>query len=141
MVSPAGLASDRLYGRRWPFVCFAFPNRRCLPGIFLAAQRSDAVAKKVEKVIGNYEEVQFITTATGFSLISGSMSSNAGFVFVSLKDWKDREKTALEVVALLNRDFRSAINEAQVFAFGPPAIPGLGNGSGFTILIQITPEL
>jgi HAE1 family hydrophobic/amphiphilic exporter-1 len=99
-------------------------------------QRSDAVAKKVEKIIGNYEEVQFITTATGFSLISGSMSSNAGFVFVSLKDWKDREKTALEVVALLNRDFRSAINEAQVFAFGPPAIPGLGNGSGFTILIQ-----
>ena len=99
-------------------------------------QRSDAVAKKVEKIIGNYEEVQFITTATGFSLISGSMSSNAGFVFVSLKDWKDREKTAIEVVALLNRDFRSAINEAQVFAFGPPAIPGLGNGSGFTILIQ-----
>ncbi|MBW2217176.1 MAG: efflux RND transporter permease subunit, partial [Deltaproteobacteria bacterium] len=30
----------------------------------------------------------------------------------------------------------SAINEAQVFAFGPPAIPGLGNGSGFTLVIQ-----
>ena len=28
------------------------------------------------------------------------------------------------------------INEAQVFAFGPPAIPGLGNGSGFTLMLQ-----
>ena len=99
-------------------------------------QRSDAVARKVEKIIAKYEEVEYITTATGFSLISGSMSSNAGFIFVSLKDWSEREKTANEIVALLNKDFRAAINEAQVFAFGPPAIPGLGNGSGFTILIQ-----
>jgi HAE1 family hydrophobic/amphiphilic exporter-1 len=28
------------------------------------------------------------------------------------------------------------IKGAQVFAFGPPAIPGLGNGSGFSIMIQ-----
>ncbi len=99
-------------------------------------QRSDAVTKKVEKIIGQYEEVEFITAATGFSMISNSYSSNAGFLFIALKDWKDRQKTANEVVALLNKDFRSGINEAQVFAFGPPAIPGLGSGSGFTILVQ-----
>ena len=99
-------------------------------------QRSDAVARKVEKIIATYKEVDYITTATGFSLISGSMSTNAGFMGVSLKDWGERDKTANEIVALLNRDFRAAINEAQVFAFGPPAIPGLGNGSGFTMLIQ-----
>ncbi len=99
-------------------------------------QRSDAVAKKVEQIIGKHPEVEFITTATGFSLLSGSMSSNAGFVFVSLKDWNQREKTANEVVAALNRDFFFGVNEAQVFAFGPPAIPGLGSGSGFTMMIQ-----
>ncbi len=99
-------------------------------------QRSDAVTKKVEKIIGQYEEVEFITAATGFSMISNSYSSNAGFLFIALKDWKDRKKTANEVVALLNKDFRAGINQAQVFAFGPPAIPGLGSGSGFTILVQ-----
>ncbi|MEN8757006.1 MAG: efflux RND transporter permease subunit [Desulfobacterales bacterium] len=99
-------------------------------------QRSDAVAHKVEDIIAKYEEVEFITTATGYSMISGSYASNAGFLFISLKDWKGRQKTANEVVALLNKEFRAAVNEAQVFAFGPPAIPGLGNGSGFTILIQ-----
>ena len=99
-------------------------------------QRSDAVAKKVEKIIKKYDEVEFITTATGFSLLSGSMASNAGFVFVALKDWDLRERTADEVVAALNREFYFGVNEAEVFAFGPPAIPGLGNASGFTIMIQ-----
>jgi HAE1 family hydrophobic/amphiphilic exporter-1 len=99
-------------------------------------QRSDVVVKKVEEIIGQHSEVEFVTAATGFSLISGSMSSNAGFVFVSLRDWGEREKTANQIVAALNRDFFLKINEAQVFAFSPPSIPGLGNGSGFTMMIQ-----
>jgi len=47
-----------------------------------------------------------------------------------------RNLTANDLVARLNRDFHMGINEAQVFAFGPPAIPGLGSGSGFTFMIQ-----
>jgi HAE1 family hydrophobic/amphiphilic exporter-1 len=99
-------------------------------------QRANAVSKKVEKIIQKYDEIEFVTSAAGFSLLSGSMSSNAGFIFVSLKGWNEREKTDNEIVALLNADFQSSINEAQVFAFGPPAIPGLGSGSGFTLMIQ-----
>ncbi|MGD9050976.1 MAG: efflux RND transporter permease subunit, partial [Desulfobacterales bacterium] len=99
-------------------------------------QRSDAVVRKVEAIIKKYEEVEFITAATGYSLISGAMSTNAGFLFISLVDWAQREKTVKDVVNLLNRDFVAQINEAQVFAFGPPAIPGLGSGSGFTIMLQ-----
>ena len=99
-------------------------------------QRADVVARKVEKILQTYEEVEFITTATGYSLLSGSMSSNAGFIFVSLSDWGQRDRTAKEVVDILNKDFASGILEAQVFAFAPPAIPGLGNGSGFTLMLQ-----
>ncbi len=99
-------------------------------------QRTDAVARKVEKIIKKYDEVEFITTASGFSMLSGSMASNSGFIFVSLKDWALRKATANDLVAMLNRDFFFQVNEAQVFAFGPPAIPGLGSGSGFTLMIQ-----
>jgi HAE1 family hydrophobic/amphiphilic exporter-1 len=99
-------------------------------------QRSDVVAKKVESIIKKYDEVEFVTAATGFSLLSGSMSSNAAFIFVSLKDWGERQKTAKDMITQLNIDFHVAINEARVFAFGPPAIPGLGSGSGFTLMIQ-----
>ena len=59
-----------------------------------------------------------------------------GSCFVSLRDWGERERTANQVVAALNKDFFFKINEAQVFAFSPPPIPGLGNGSGFTMMIQ-----
>ncbi len=99
-------------------------------------QRSDVVSRKVEEIIRKYDQVEFITTATGFSMLSNSMSSNSGFIFVSLKDWGLRKITANELVAQLNLDFYMNINEAQVFAFGPPAIPGLGSGSGFTLMIQ-----
>jgi len=99
-------------------------------------QRADVVTKKVEQIIGQFDQVDYVTSATGFSLLSGSFSSNSAFIFVSLKDWGDRDETADEVVAMLNQVFFMQINEAQVFAFGPPAIPGLGNGSGFTLMLQ-----
>ncbi len=99
-------------------------------------QRSDAVTQKVEGILQQFDEVEYVTTATGFSLISGSMSSNAGFIFVALRDWGERERTANQVVAALNAILHKELKEAQVFAFGPPPIPGLGNGSGFTMMIQ-----
>jgi HAE1 family hydrophobic/amphiphilic exporter-1 len=99
-------------------------------------QRSDVVTRKIEKILAKYDEIEYVTTATGFSALSGSMSSNAGFLFVSLKDWGERKDTANQLVARLNAAFRSEVIEAQIFAFGPPAIPGLGNGSGFTIMLQ-----
>ncbi len=99
-------------------------------------QRSDVVAKKVESIIARYDEVEHVTSAAGFSLLSGSMASNAGFIFVSLRDWDERTRTANQVVEALNREFVSQVMEAQVFAFGPPPIPGLGSGSGFTLMLQ-----
>ena len=99
-------------------------------------QRSDAVSKKVEGILAKYDQIEYVTAATGYSMLSGSFTSNSAFLFVSLKSWDERDETANEIVGLLNADFRKNVNEAQVFAFGPPAIPGLGNGSGFTIMIQ-----
>jgi len=99
-------------------------------------QRSDEIAKKVEGILLNNPDVQYVTTATGFSLLSGAMSSNNGFMFVTLKDWSERSSTAKEIVQKINMQLAGTIKGAQAFAFGPPAIPGLGNGSGFSIMIQ-----
>ncbi|MBU0972893.1 MAG: efflux RND transporter permease subunit, partial [Proteobacteria bacterium] len=99
-------------------------------------QRTDAITRKVEQLVKRYPEVEYVTTATGFSMLSGSMSPNAGFLFLSLKDWDQRKKTVNDLMRELNRDFFFGVNEAQVFAFGPPAIPGLGSGSGFSMMLQ-----
>lgn len=99
-------------------------------------QRSDAITKKVEDILMGFNEVEYVTTATGYSILSGAMTSNTGFLFVSLKNWSDRKYTAEELINQVNKKLSSNIKGAQVFAFGPPAIPGLGNGSGFSIMLQ-----
>ncbi len=99
-------------------------------------QRTDAVTKKVEKIIEKFDEAEFVTAVAGYSLLTKAYTNNNSLIFVSFKDWAQRERTVKEVIALLNREFRSRIYEAQVFAFGPPAIPGLGSGSGFSLMLQ-----
>ncbi len=99
-------------------------------------QRSDVVTKQVEELLMEFEEVEYVTTATGYSMLSGAMTSNSGMLFVSLKDWAERDFTAMELVNRANRILATSIQGASVFAFGPPAIPGLGNGSGFSIMLQ-----
>ena len=99
-------------------------------------QRSDVITKDIEKILLEVPEVEFVTTATGYSILSGAMISNTGFLFVSMSDWADRERTADEVILEINKKLGIGIKGAQVFAFGPPAIPGLGNGSGFSMMLQ-----
>jgi HAE1 family hydrophobic/amphiphilic exporter-1 len=102
-------------------------------------ERSDAVMRKVEAILEKNTGVAGFNTVTGFSLITGAYSTNMGFFFVQLKPWEERHSAELHangVVAALNRAFAQQIPEAVVAAFGPPAIPGLGTGAGFTLELQ-----
>jgi HAE1 family hydrophobic/amphiphilic exporter-1 len=101
-------------------------------------ERTDAVMKKAEAVLKKNESVDGYNTISGFSLLTGAYASNMGFFFVQLKPWEERgrEHTAAVVTAALNKAFAQEIREGQVLAFGPPAIPGLGTGAGFTFQLQ-----
>ncbi|HKL39107.1 MAG TPA: efflux RND transporter permease subunit [Cryomorphaceae bacterium] len=99
-------------------------------------QRSDAVAKTVEDLLMERDDVEYVTTASGFSLLAGALIPNTAFMFVKLKNWDLREQTVAEVMGEVNVMLSQNVNEAQAMAFGPPAIPGLGNGSGFSLILQ-----
>ncbi len=102
-------------------------------------QRTDAVMTRIEQILGRYEAIEYYTAVTGFSLLTGGSSTNMGFLFITLRDWKersDRRDISFNLVRRINRDLFLEIPEAQAFAFGPPAIPGLGSGSGFSIMLQ-----
>jgi HAE1 family hydrophobic/amphiphilic exporter-1 len=99
-------------------------------------QRTDSVAYQIEQALMAREDVDYVTNVTGFSVLAGSFIPNSGVVFVKLKNWAERETTANDVIRQTNGLFRQQIKGAQVFSFGPPAIPGLGNGSGFSMMIQ-----
>ena len=108
-------------------------------------QRSDVITQQVEDILfAHKEDIQYVTTATGYSLLSNSMAPNGAFLWITTTDWSERDKTVKEIVQELNMEFRQKITGAAVFAFGPPAIPGLGNGAGFSMMLQYrlgsTPE-
>jgi HAE1 family hydrophobic/amphiphilic exporter-1 len=111
------------------FVNIQLPNAASL-------QRTDAVVKKIEQLLLSDDNIEYTTAISGYSLLSGAMIPNNAFLFVKLKNWDNRTATANEVIAKTNGVLYMGILEAQAFAFGPPAIPGLGNGSGFSIMIQ-----
>jgi HAE1 family hydrophobic/amphiphilic exporter-1 len=102
-------------------------------------ERTDAVMRKAEAVLKANEAIEGYNTVTGYSLVTGAFSSNQGFFFIQLKPWEERHTAqahANGVVAALNRAFAQGIPEAVAVAFGPPAIPGLGTGAGFTLQLQ-----
>jgi HAE1 family hydrophobic/amphiphilic exporter-1 len=100
--------------------------------------RTDAVTRKIETIIGSNPHVASYNTITGFSLLSGSMASNTAFFFVSLKPFEERGAAghARNVLAMLNKGFVAEVPEAMVVGFGPPPIPGLGTGAGFNMHLQ-----
>jgi len=102
-------------------------------------ERTDAVMRKAEAILARTEGVEGYNTISGYSLLTSAYSSNMGFFFVQLTEWAHRstpETHSRGIVAALNRAFAAEIPEATVAAFGPPAIPGLGTGAGFTMQIQ-----
>ncbi len=102
-------------------------------------ERTDRVVARIENILGNIEGIDSVTAVGGYSLLTGSLASNTGFFFVSLKPWAERGRPDLHVNAIIrkvNRQLAASVPSALAFAFGPPAIPGLGTGSGFSIMLQ-----
>src|SRR6187549_2448363 len=96
-------------------------------------ERTDQIAKKIEKIINETDGVAYSTMVVGYSMLTQSYSTNNAFVFVSLKPWDEREKTAKQLIQQTNMALRSTITDATASAFGPPPIEGLGTSAGFTL--------
>jgi HAE1 family hydrophobic/amphiphilic exporter-1 len=102
-------------------------------------QRTDAVCGKIEEILAETEGIQSYTTVVGYSMLSSSATTNNAFIFISLENWEERPDPQLfakGIIHTLNRRFVNEVPDAIVFAFGPPAIPGLGTGSGFSFMMQ-----
>ena len=75
---------------------------------------------------------------TGFDILSFGAKPSAGIIVCGLEDWTKRGKDA-SVNACIGTMFRlgaTVVPEAQVIAFNPPALPGLGNVGGWSMQLQ-----
>jgi HAE1 family hydrophobic/amphiphilic exporter-1 len=102
-------------------------------------ERTDAVARKIDKILSETPGIQYTATITGFDFITRVSASYSAFYFASLKPWRERGRPELEARALVdrvNRRLSSEVTEAFAFAFMPPPVPGLGNAGGFSLWLQ-----
>jgi HAE1 family hydrophobic/amphiphilic exporter-1 len=107
-------------------------------GTSLAGERKIAI--KAENIIRAQPGVLDVFDVGGFSF-SGS-SPNGGLMFALLKPWADRTSFDEGIFGILYGPnglygkFQKQIPEAQVFAFNPPAIAGVGSIGGFTYELE-----
>lgn len=101
-------------------------------------ERTQAVGQQINRILDSYPEVKNYIGISGFSIMGGGEQPNAGTYFVVLKNWNERkgkQHTAAAVVKRFN-EMAYGIQEAQVFAMVPPAIPGLGATGGLQLQLE-----
>ena len=101
-------------------------------------ERTQAVGKQINKILDSYPEIKDYIGISGFSVMGGGEQSNAATYFIVLKNWNERkgkEHTAEAVVQRFNMEVYG-IQEAEIFAMVPPAIPGLGATGGLQLQLE-----
>lgn len=97
--------------------------------------RTTRTTENVRAAIAKDPAVAHQFAVNGFDLIGGGNKTNAATMFVRLKDWKERETTADDIVKKL---FGIGMQQpdGMAIAFNPPAIRGLGSAGGFELYVQ-----
>ncbi len=100
-------------------------------------ERTGEVLDRINLVLENTPGMQNYITIGGYSFLNGVQGSNYGAVIATLDEWSERSKE--EHVEALMADIQRylfSLQEGTAFAFGPPAITGLGNATGFALELQ-----
>lgn len=99
--------------------------------------RTNAVVQHVEKVLGDHPAVDRVMAVTGLNMMSSSMSSSAGALFVRLKLPKERgEVKQIEQVIGGIQGMLSEDKRASFLVLNMPTVDGFGNTSGMELVLQ-----
>lgn len=100
--------------------------------------RTQEVAEQVREIVQDTEGVRDYILISGYSGLNSIVVPNSATAFVVLDPWEERQTPQLRLRAILFSVFNRlrSIQEAQVLAFAPPPITGLGNATGFDYRLQ-----
>jgi multidrug efflux pump len=100
--------------------------------------RTEDVIKRMSAIALAEPGVEHAIAFPGLSINGFTNSSNAGIVFVTLKDFEERKTPDLSGGAIamkLNQKFGS-IQDAFIAMFPPPPVQGLGTTGGFKLQLE-----
>ncbi len=113
------------------FVLFQLPPGSSLP-------RTQQVSDRIQEIVHRDAAVEDAIQINGLNFLTGSLSTNAGVVIVTLKSWDDRDAITENLRAVLMRAAPTlrALPEAIVMPVPPPSIPGLGAVGGWQLQLE-----
>ena len=93
-------------------------------------ERTEKALDEVTRLAKGISGVDNVTTLAGYSIVTEIAGASYGMGMINLKDWKERDISVNEFIALLTEKTKG-ITDAQIEIFAPPTVPGFGNTSGF----------
>jgi HAE1 family hydrophobic/amphiphilic exporter-1 len=101
-------------------------------------QRTDAAGLKLTKALLATPGVQDVVQVNGFSFLTQTQSTNTVFFFVPLRPW-DQRTSRQEQIEAIQQSVAQKLGgdpDGLAFSFPPPAIPGIGNSGGVSMVVE-----
>ncbi|MCV3242514.1 efflux RND transporter permease subunit [Mesorhizobium sp. ZC-5] len=102
--------------------------------------RTDEVLQRITETALGVEGVDSAVSFPGLNALQFTNTPNTGVSFIILKPFGERHRSAAEINAEINQKI-AGIKEGFAFSFLPPAMFGLGSGSGYSLYIEDRAEL
>lgn len=105
------------------------------PGASLS--RTTEVLHRADSILAKYEDIEGMTTVSGFNAIDGSSSPAFAAGYINVKPYESRKiyKDINILMDTIRKDL-SQINEATFSVFPRPTIQGFGDFSGLELVLQ-----
>ena len=100
--------------------------------------RTVAVTEEVQKVLEQQPAMARTLVINGYSVLTGSIQSDAALFVAVLKPWEERTTPEMSLKSTIMGVMQGTgkLHEALVLAFNPPPVPGLGSTGGFSFKLQ-----
>ena len=98
-------------------------------------QRTQETGDAFQKKIAQDPGVARVFVIAGNDIIGGGRRTNAGTVFIPLKDWDQRESSS-DQLAKKFTGLGMTLSDGMALVFNPPPIRGLGSAGGFEFYVQ-----
>lgn len=101
-------------------------------------ERTEGVTERVVELAEKTPGVENVVVVNGYSILNAATSANSALVIATMSGWEDRQEPGLHINDILAKFWAefSTIPGANIIAFNPPPIPGLGTTGGVQMMLQ-----
>jgi len=100
--------------------------------------RTSETAVKAAEIVRADPAVDAVTTILGIDFLGGGAASNAGVMFIRLKDYAERTTRDMHSTSVAGRLIGklASVPEGRIIVVNPPSISGLGQVGGFEYILE-----